>query len=215
MFNYHPPSHLQDTGWQETPEKPAGLGRDRVYTRTNTYTHSFHSSTLWVMGFLTICLIQSTNKTRAGGLLRQCSATFEWVWAHETHICSQVYTCPSVITWKRKHLPKCIFVFPKLFHSAGFHKRNIKAPPKFFFSHLFPIFRLAFGLCPWGKVWEAIFALELFTLPSSFSRHGRVPKGGFNPAYTWSVSTQPPSGGRENSVQHWFLSHRPPTTATA
>lgn len=133
MFNYHPPSHLQDTGWQETPEKPAGLGRDRVYTRTNTYTHSFHSSTLWVMGFLTICLIQSTNKTRAGGLLRQCSATLEWVWAHETHICSQVYTCPSVITRKRKRLSNCIFVFPKLFHSAGFHKRNIKAPPKFFF----------------------------------------------------------------------------------
>lgn len=214
MFNYHPPSHLQDTGWQETPEKPAGLGRDHVYTRTNTYTHSFHSSTLWVMGFLTICLIQSTNKTRAGGLLRQCSATFEWVWAHETHICSQVYTCPSVIARKRKRLPKCIFVFPKLFHSAGFHKRNIKAPPKFFSL-------ISFQSSDWplGYVLEAKFGrLYLFwnyllCPPLSQDMAECLREGSIQP--TWSVSTQPPSGGRENSVQHWFLSHRPPTTATA
>lgn len=28
MFNYHPPSHLQHSGWRETPEKPAKLGEE-------------------------------------------------------------------------------------------------------------------------------------------------------------------------------------------
>lgn len=174
-----PPRHGVTRNPRETCRARAG---PRVHKNKHIYTQFpfIHP----VSNGLSDHLFNTVNKQDKSWRATQAMQCHFWMsmstW--NTHMLSSLHMS-ECITRKRKRLPKCIFVFPKLFHSAGFHKRNIKAPPKFFFSHLFPIFRLAFGLCPWGKVWEAIFALELFTLPSSFSRHGRVPKGGFNPAY--------------------------------
>lgn len=78
------------------------------------------------MVFLTICLIQSTNKTRAGGLLRQ----YEYEHMKHTYALRSIHVQMFL---PRKLVPstKCIFVFLQLIHSAGFHKKDIKAPPKF------------------------------------------------------------------------------------
>lgn len=66
------------------------------------------------------------------------------------------------------------------------------------------------------EVWKAIFALEPFTAPSSFPRHGRVPEGGATRP-TWSAVSppNPPLVVVTNAAQHWFVPRRPLTTATA
>lgn len=102
----------------------------------------FHFIPPWVMGFLTICLILSTNK-RAGGLLRQCHSTLEWARAHNrhTHVYCRVYTCPNVHSpQKAGFLPiesfnkKKPYVVKKLFHPAVFHKSNREPHLSFFLS---------------------------------------------------------------------------------
>lgn len=217
MFNYHPPSHLQDLGWQETPEKPAGLrdgGGGGACTQKYTYPQTctrFHFIPSWVMGSLTICLILSTNKTRAGGLLRQCNPSLKWVEQTElhTHVGSQVYTCPNVHSQKRKCLPieslnksnSCIL--KKTLSSNGFI-RATKSLTKLSFFHPFPIFLLAFGLHPGGSRFGKLYLLWNHTL--SFSRHGRAPEA----CTTWSAVSppNPPLVVVTNTVQHWFVHRR-------
>lgn len=134
------------------------------------YTHldtQFPFIPPWVMGFLTICLIRSTNKTEAGGLLRHCNPTLEWVWAHET----QTYPLRSkhvfmVISKKESFcLLRLQYNREKSFHSAGFHNRNYEPHLSSFLSS---VSNLPIG--PWAtslrrEAWQLIFALEPFTVP--------------------------------------------------
>ena len=149
----------------------------------------FHFIPLWVMCFLTICLILSTNKTRAPGLLRQCNPTLEWVRAHDPHTCI-TSTHVHVPMHNGKLLPiepfnKYISYVPK--NTAPMQLAFIRPTSQphlsFFLSS---VSNLHIGL--WAsssrlEVWEAIFALEPFTVAPSFSRHGRVPEGGCNLAH--------------------------------
>lgn len=59
-----------------------------------------------------------------------------------------------------------------------------------------------------------MFALEPFTVPSSFSRHGGAPEG-VAARPTWSAVSppNPPLVVVTNAVQHWFVPRRPPATA--
>lgn len=208
MFNYHPPSHLQDLGWQETPENPAGPGdggRGRTHKNTYISTHMhtrFHFAPSWVMGSLTICLILSTNKTRAGGLLRQCSSTPKWVEHSElhTHVGSQVYTCPNVHSQQKGSLPMESFnknnsvILKKTLSSSGF----VRAIKKVSFFHLVPIFLLAFELHPGGRRSGKVYLLWNYRL--SFSRHGRALEAAATQQHLeCCVSTQPPSGGSHSN----------------
>lgn len=134
----------------------------------------FHFTPSWVIGSLTICLILSTNKTRAGGLLRQCNPTLKWVEHHElrTHVSSQIYTRPNVCSPKRNPLPieyihwtnSCIL--KKALSCAGFHKSN-QAPIQSFCLSFLSGSNLP--TCPQAKswrqqVWKAMFAQEWHTL---------------------------------------------------
>lgn len=107
----------------------------------------------------------------------------------KTSFCPLSLLTKIFLTFYRKH-----------FHPSGFHKSNQEPHQSFLLSS---VSNLLIGL--WAtslrqEVWKAMFVLEPFTVPSSFSRHGRAPEGGCNSAHLeCCVSTQPPSGG---SHQH-------------
>lgn len=223
-----PPRHRVTRNPGETCRAREGPSTQE-HTHKSTHMHTrFHFIPPWVMGFLTICLILSTNKTRARGLLRQCNPTLEWVWTHwiaHTCVLSGLYMskCSRKLFayWISSHKNTSSILKKTLSFSSSV--RVTRSPTKVPFFHLLPIFPLPLQATSSGQeVWKAIFALEPFTAPSSSSpssswRHGRMLEGGFAARPTWRAASppHPPLVVVTNAVRHGFVPRRPPTTATA
>lgn len=179
------PSHLRDTGWQETPEKSAGSGWGRVHVTENihTFRHTapIHSP---LSNGLSDHLFNTVNKQDKSRGAIKATPFHYWISTWNTHVSYQVYTCSQDHTHKksfRLQSPKSIW--KKTFLSAGFHKSSSEPHLNFFLSS---VFNLPIGLqatCLRAEAWKPVFALEPFIVPSSLSISGKTPEGGCNSAH--------------------------------
>lgn len=156
------------------------------------------------MGFVIICLILSTNKTSAGGLLRRCSHTLWRVWTlMKAHTCAGLYI--------RTLFTKILLIFKKKKSrlSSSWINSNQKPHLHFFFLSSGLNHHLASRLHPWGRRFGSLFALEPFTVPSFFfCSHGRPP-GGMKLNPPGVLCLHPPPLWWPLSLLHlWFMPPR-------